>query len=142
MSQKIMVLLKKYREALSYLIVGVLTTLVGWGIFFPLNAFLETRGVALAGTISNTVSWVGAVSFAFPVNKVFVFQSRSWKTKTLLPELIAFVSSRLLSLGVEDGLMLLVDLLQGSGAFWKIPISVLVVVMNYITSKLVFRKKA
>ena len=93
--------------------------------------------------MSNAIAWVAAVAFAFLTNKPFVFKSHDWSAKTVLPELSKFVGCRVAS-GVLETLILLlaVDILGWNGNIWKIITSVLVVILNYVASKLViFRKK-
>ena len=76
-------------------------------------------------------------------NKPFVFRSHDWSAKTVVPELTKFIGTRLGSGGLETLVLLVfVDILRGNGNVWKLLTSVLVVVLNYIGSKLlVFRKK-
>ena len=65
-----------------------------------------------------------------------------WSAKTVLPELGKFVGGRATSWVVETLLIhLTVDVYGGNIVFWKLITGVLVVIMNYIVSKLlVFRK--
>lgn len=130
-------LIKKYRDIIIYLVFGVLTTLVNYIIYLPCLNVLH-----LSAAISNILAWCGAVVFAFVTNKPFVFRSMDWTMKTVIPELIGFVSTRLVSGFLETGILFLaVDLAGWNGNLWKIITSVLVVVLNYIGSKLlVFRK--
>ena len=84
-----------------------------------------------------------AVVFAFVTNKPFVFQSHDWSMKVVLPELGKFVATRISS-GVLETLILFiaVDTLGGDGNIWKLVTQVMVIVVNYVGSKLlVFRKK-
>ena len=88
------------------------------------------------------IAWVAAVAFAFLTNKPFVFKSHDWSAKTVIPELTKFVSCRIASGAMETLILLLtVDLLGWIGNIWKLITQVLVVVLNYITSKLVVFKK-
>lgn len=130
-------LLKKYRDIIIYLFFGVLTTAVSWLIYFPM--YNMAGGSA---TVSNAISWAGAVTFAFVTNKPFVFQSHDWSAKTVLPELMKFVGCRVGS-GVAETVILLltVDFFHWNGNIMKIATSVLVVVLNYVGSKLVVFKK-
>ena len=120
-----------------YLFFGVLTTVVSWLIYFPLH---NIAGVS--AMVSNAVSWAGAVVFAFLTNKPFVFQSHDWSSKTVLPEFMKFIGCRVGS-GVAETVILLltVDILHWDGNVMKIATSVLVVVLNYVGSKLVVFKK-
>ncbi len=130
--------IEKYWDILSYLFFGVLTTAVAWAVYFPCLNWLH-----LSAAVSNGISWVAAVVFAYLTNKPFVFKSHDWSAKTVLPELAKFVSCRIGSGLLETGLLFVfVDLLAMDGNIWKIITSVLVVILNYVASKLlVFVKK-
>ena len=89
------------------------------------------------------ISWVVSVAFAFLTNKPFVFRSHDWSAKVVWPELVKFVGCRVGS-GVMETVILFVtvDTLRWNGNIWKLVTSVLVVVVNYVGSKLlVFRNK-
>ena len=131
-------LILKYKDILLYLIFGGLTTLVSYGVYLPLY-----NAAGFSATLSNLISWVAAVAFAFLTNKPFVFGSHDWSAKTLIPELVSFVSCRIGSGLMETGILLVtVDLLHWTGNIWKLITSVLVVIVNYVASKLlVFRRK-
>lgn len=138
MIRKIKALLVKYWEVLTYLFFGVLTTVVNYLVYLPVY-----NKLGLSAALSNAVAWVVAVAFAYLTNKPFVFKSHDWSAKTVVPELTKFVSCRVAS-GVAETVILLVtvDLLHWNGNIWKLITSVLVVILNYIGSKLiVFRKK-
>lgn len=123
---------------LSYLVFGVLTTLINIGVFQLFNGVLLWNWQA-----ANIVAWVLAVLFAFVTNKLFVFRSKSWAARILWPELAEFTGARLLSLGVDYAcLWLLIDVCRWDPLLSKVVDNVLVVVINYIFSKLIiFRKK-
>lgn len=135
--EKIKQLIKKHWDILAYLFFGGLTTLVNFLVYMPLFHWLQ-----LSAALSNAVAWVAAVAFAFLTNKPFVFKSYDWSAKTVLPELGKFVSCRVGSGLLETGILALtVDVLAWNGVLMKIITSILVVVMNYVGSKLlVFRK--
>ena len=117
--------------ALRYLIFGVLTTLVNFLIYFPCFNLL-----AMGAAVSNGIAWAGAVVFAFVSNKQFVFQSSDWSRKVWPRELVKFTGCRLASGIGETGILYLtVDLLLWNGNLMKILVSVLVVLVNYVTSK-------
>lgn len=135
--RKIKELVVQYWEVLSYLIFGVLTTIVNYLVYLPVYNFL-----GLSAALSNAIAWVVAVAFAYLTNKPFVFKSHDWSAKTVIPELTKFVGCRVASGAAETLILLItVDLLHWNGNIWKIVTSVLVVVMNYIASKLVVFKK-
>lgn len=137
MFDKIKALTEKYWDILSYLFFGVLTTVVNFLVYFPLFNLLH-----LSATASNAVAWAASVAFAFLTNKPFVFQSHDWSMAVVIPELIKFLGTRLGSGLLETAVMFVaVDLLSWDGNMMKLAISVLVVVINYVGSKLlVFRK--
>ena len=138
MLQKIRALVVKYWDILSYLVFGVMTTVVNYAVYLPIYNLL-----GLSAAVSNVIAWVAAVAFAFLTNKPFVFKSHDWSAKTVIPELTKFVSCRIASGAMETVILLLtVDLLGWNGNIWKLSTQVLVVILNYVTSKLVvFRKK-
>lgn len=136
-------LFEKYREIIMYLIFGVLTTLVSLISYSLLIKFLS-----LSITAASAISWVIAVSFAFVTNKQFVFKSRSREKKTVLKELISFFAARGISGIVEIFLPeilfkigLSFSLFGVKGLVSKIIVNVIVIILNYIFSKLwVFKK--
>lgn len=127
----------KYQEILSYLFFGAMTTLVNLIIYYPLSHIIHYL-------IANAVAWAGAVVFAFVVNKLFVFESHAKNPSGLLYEMGTFFAARLLSLGLEEGILLLfVGQLHMNNDIVKLAAQIAVIVFNYIASKLViFRKKA
>lgn len=138
MVKKIWGLVEKYWDILSYLFFGVLTTVVNYVVYLPCYNILGFSAV-----MSNAIAWVVAVAFAYLTNKPFVFKSNDWSMKTVIPELTKFVGCRIGS-GLAETLilMLAVDIMGWDGNIWKLLTNVLVVVLNYIGSKLlVFRKK-
>ena len=138
MLDKLKQLLIRYYDILAYLVFGVLTTVVNYLVYLPCYNWLM-----LPAVVSNVMAWVVAVAFAYVTNKPFVFRSHDWSAKTVVPELTKFVGTRVASGGMESAIIwIAVDLLGGNGNLWKLLTSVLVVVLNYIGSKLlVFRKK-
>lgn len=138
MFSKIKTLIYKHREILVYLFFGGLTTLVNFSVYWPLIHWLNWSASA-----SNAVAWILSVLFAFLTNKPFVFKSKDWHPKSLFPELVKFVGCRLASFGFEElFLAITVDWLHWHGFIMKLIASVVVVILNYIGSKLlVFRKK-
>ena len=152
MLKKIKILATKYKELILYVVFGVLTTLVNFAVFW---IFTKILGENLY-LFNNAVAWVAGVIFAFVTNKLFVFESKKWNTKTIGKELPEFVGARLFSFGVEEGGMwLFVDAL-GFGEksltllgftitgqiIAKIALAVIVVILNYFFSKfIIFKKK-
>ena len=144
-------LIKKYKEIILYIFFGVLTTIVNFVIYFIMNALLGEDMYL----VSNVIAWIGAVAFAYVTNKIWVFESKSRESKTLLREIGEFVSARLLCLGIEEaGLYIFVDLLKFStfsfsflrltitgDVIAKIIMQIIVVILNYIFSKFIIFKK-
>ena len=138
MVDKIKALLVRYREPIVYLVFGVLTTAVNYLVYLPCYNVL-----GLSSSVSNVLAWLVAVAFAYVTNKPFVFRSHDWSAGTVIPELVKFVGTRLGSGGLETLILLVfVDMLDMNGNLWKLLTSVIVVILNYVGSKLVvFRKK-
>ncbi|MBQ7352438.1 MAG: GtrA family protein [Clostridia bacterium] len=138
--KKIIELFKKYKEIILYLIIGGLTTLVNilayWIFATPLN---------LPTVLSNVLAWAVSVLFAYFTNKLFVFESKSFKPDIFLKEFALFVLSRVATGAIDSGIMyLFVDKLALTEyEMWiKVASNVIVIVLNYIFSKLiVFKKK-
>ena len=138
MAEKLKFYLHKYWDVITYLVFGVLTTVVSFAVYTPCYYYLH-----MSGMLSNILSWIAAVTFAFLTNKPIVFGSHDWSRKVVIPELSKFVSCRLGS-GVLETLIILltVDWLGMNAVVWKFITQVLVVILNYIASKLlIFKKK-
>lgn len=135
--KKLRALIEKHYDILAYLVFGVLTTVVNYVVYLPCYNIL-----GLSAAVSNVVAWVAAVAFAYLTNKPFVFRSHDWSAKTVVPELSKFVGSRIASGALETAIIFVtVDCLLWNGNIMKLVTSVLVVMINYIASKLlVFRK--
>ncbi|QVK11798.1 GtrA family protein [Weissella ceti] len=93
--------------------------------------------------ISNVLSWIISVTFAFFVNKYFVFHSKQSDLKTLLIEGMNFYGARLGTLFMEMFVLWVgVSVLQGDAYLWKLIVQVLILVANYVASKFIFKNKA
>ena len=135
--EKIRMLIRKHYDILAYLFFGVLTTVVNYIVYLPCYNLLH-----FSAAISNVIAWVVAVIFAYLTNKPFVFKSNDWSAKTVVPELTKFVGSRIVSGGLETAIIFVtVDLLLLNGNVMKLVTSVLVVILNYVASKLLVFKK-
>ena len=141
------------RETILYIVFGVATTGVNYIVFHLLYNVLWHQNHSLA---ANAAAFVAAVIFAFVVNKLFVFESRSWDTATLQREIPAFLGARIGSFGIEEaGLFLaekvfklggVIAITLGGMAFdWitvvKIALAFVVVALNYVFCKLFVFKK-
>ena len=141
------------RETILYIIFGVATTVVNYIVFHLLYNVLWHQNHSLA---ANAAAFVAAVIFAFVVNKLFVFESRSWDAATLKREIPSFLGARIGSFGIEEaGLFLaekvfrlggVIAITIGGTAFdWitvvKIALAFVVVALNYVFCKLFVFKK-
>lgn len=157
--EKIKCLIKKLinKETVTYLVFGVLTTAVNF-VVFKLFDVIFTRAFTTDLTLlTNFIAWVLSVAFAYVTNKLFVFESKSWKANVIAKEIPSFVGARVFSLGVESlGLLIFIRWLGfdsfvleiipgfaiGGKMITKIALSVIIVIMNYVFSKfLIFGKK-
>jgi len=142
----------KYKELITYVIFGVLTTLVN---FFAFGIFTKIFGEDLY-LVNNAIAWVVGVVFAYITNKLFVFESKSWDLKVITKEITGFLGARIFSFLVEEGGMFLFVSVLGLGEksltllgftitgqfIVKILLAVIVVILNYIFSKFfIFRIK-
>lgn len=131
-------LIRKFctREVVSYLFFGVLTTLVNF-LVFELARFFQVHY-----TISTIIAWIMSVIFAYITNKVFVFESKSFKLQTLAKESLSFVGFRLISGLCDLGFMIFaVEMISMNESIAKLVANVFVVIMNYVFSKLFIFKK-
>ncbi|MBP3657012.1 MAG: GtrA family protein [Clostridia bacterium] len=131
-------------ELVSYLFAGVATTLVNYVVYYIVTRpFGWLIPEAMLTTVGTCIAWVLAVLFGYVVNKVFVFHTKSATRMELLREFGSFVAMRLVSFGMELALMFLtVDILGLNDLVMKLVINILVIIANYVFSKLfIFRKK-
>lgn len=142
--EKIKELYTKYKEVINYLIFGVLTTIVSLATKYLLlfTIFDAENGIQLQ--IAVVVSWIVACTFAYITNRIWVFESKS---KEVIKEAIKFYVSRLATLGLEMLIMFIFVTALGLNTrmwviVWTIFAQVVIVIGNYVLSKLiVFRKK-
>lgn len=143
-------LLPSHREGILYIICGGFTTLISWGSY---AAFVW---MDIAPAISNVMSWVVSVSFAFVVNKWVVFESKTLETKTVAEEAGFFFGARVFTMaiaavlfylmyniaGLELGVSLFTCSVFGAeGMITRIITSVVEIALNWVFSKyIVFRK--
>lgn len=121
-----------------YLFFGGLATVVNFVIyFFARDAF------NLNLFNSNSISWLAAVLFAFVTNKLWVFKSESENFFELIIEFGKFIFYRIVSYGLDMGMMFLfVDSLEIADFWAKLITQVVVVIANYLFSKLfIFKSK-
>ena len=131
---------EKYGEIVRYLIVGILTTVVSLGTYYGcVFTFLNPEN-ALQLQLANVLSWIIAVTFAYAMSRIYVFQS---KQENILREMAAFYSSRLLTLFMDMAIMfIMVTLCRVNDKLAKLVVQVVVTVANYVFSKIfVFRRE-
>ena len=146
---------ERLREIFLYCVVGGLTTLVNYAVYFlftrlvggegqspGLAALLmddsyQSTGLVVAGTL---VAWLAAVAFAFYPNKRWVFKSRGGNIRR---ELVQFLSARVLSLGMDVLLMMLfVGAMRMNDLLAKLIVQVVVIAANYFASKFwIFKRR-
>lgn len=140
MIQKVKELLIKYEEIIAYLIVGVLTTIVSWGACFVAELFLDPDQT-VQNAIINTIGWIAGVVFGYFTNRKYVFKSTN---PEMLKEFTAFAGGRV-STWILDIVIMFVTVNLIHMNYWVAKIfisSVLVMIANYVLSKLfVFKKK-
>lgn len=137
--EKIKELYIKYKEVINYLIFGVLTTIVSLAVYYiAVYTFLNPEN-AIQLQIANILSWIAGVTFAYFTNRKYVFES---KETNKLKEAGRFVLARVLTLLVDMAIMWLgVTILHGNDKIMKLIAQVVIIVSNYVFSKLfVFNK--
>ena len=141
------------RETILYIVFGVATTVVNYIVFHLLYNVLWQQENSLT---ANAAAFVAAVIFAFVVNKLFVFESKSWSAATLKREIPSFLAGRIGSFGIEEaGLFLAEKIFKLGGVIaitvggteldWitviKVALAFVVVALNYVFCKLFVFKK-
>lgn len=134
---KIKDLLKKYKFIILYGIFGVLTTVIN---IVSYSLLFEVFGIS--NVVSNIIAWILSVLFAFITNKLWVFDSKSLEFKLFLKELGNFTVCRLATGVLDLGIMFVgVDLLNGPAIILKVISNIIVIILNYVMSKLFVFKK-
>lgn len=141
--KKIIQLYKKYEEIINYLVIGGLTTLVNLVVKYALLFTVLKAENPVQLQIAVIVSWIIACLFAYITNRKIVFKSKS---KKIIKEFVSFVTARLITLGMEMLIMyIFVTALRLNSnlwvVVWSIVAQVVVVVANYVFSKLFIFKK-
>lgn len=141
--KKIIQLYKKYEEIINYLVIGGLTTLVNLVVKYALLFTVLKAENPVQLQIAVIVSWIIACLFAYITNRKIVFKSKSEK---IIKEFVSFVTARLITLGMEMLIMyIFVTALRLNSnlwvVVWSIVAQVVVVVANYVFSKLFIFKK-
>lgn len=153
------------REFITYIIFGVLTTALNFAVFWVFHELFLSIG--WEGSLhrilpdneffrqifeaedpcyldANSIAWVAGVIFAFVTNKLWVFESKSWKPSVALKEFFSFTGARIFSFVIETVMMFVfVSIMSLDEMLSKLLVGVVVIILNYIFSKLfIFKKKA
>lgn len=124
----------QYKEIINYLIFGGLTFVVSMLTYYICR-------LAFDYVLSNLISWVAAVLFAYITNKAFVFESKTETIFLLIKEFVLFIASRIFTLLLETAILyIMVDWLHINDMLVKVIAQIIVILTNYILSKLVIFK--
>lgn len=136
--EKIKELYLKYKEIINYLIFGGLSTIVNF-----VSYLIAAKVFGIDEVISSGISWLCAVLFAYITNKLFVFESKTENIKAVLIEMGSFFLARIVSGILCDvgTFALMVKVFNINDVFAKIVTQIMVVIVNYIFSKLIIFKK-
>ena len=135
--EKIKELLKKYKFIILYGIFGILTTIINIVTYALCYDMFNISNV-----VSNIIAWILSVLFAFITNKIWVFESKCFDFKIFIKELWNFIVCRLATGALDLGIMYVgVDLLKGPALILKIASNIIVIILNYVMSKLFVFKK-
>lgn len=129
---------KKHEEAMNYLFWG--------GVAFVLSVilfYIFANRMGLYEQIANTLSWIICVIFTYLTNRFFVFKSKTRGMKRIGKEFIDFVTARVITLVMENAILfVMIDLLTINNMIAKFVGQFVVIVSNYILSKLwIFKKE-
>lgn len=127
------------REVITYLISGVLTTIVNWVLYW-----LIVEKLGMEELSGNALDWVLTVAFAYAINAFWVFESKFTNWSAERRKILKFYAARLLTFVIEEGgILIFVKQLKFNGLVIKAVLAVIVIILNYVFSKLfVFLKKS
>lgn len=132
-SKSNMMMIKFDRELVLYVVFGAFTFFVNIAVYF---LFENVLGVNYL--ISNIIAWFFSVLFAYITNRIWVFESKS---PDILKEMALFFGGRIFSGVVDTALMyLFIDVMMIGDTISKIVVQIIVIVLNYIFSKLIVFK--
>ena len=135
MLNKLKAFIRSKKKLILYVIFGGITTVVDFAVSIALYGLINHHA-------ANVIAWVCAVIFAFIVNKIWVFQSKRRSFSAVFSELAGFCGGRVFSLLLQEGIFFLaVDILSFKALPIKFASAIVVVIVNYILSKLIFERK-
>lgn len=131
-------LIRKYKDVIAYLFFGVCTTAVNVASYW-----ICAHPLKMHTMVSTIIAWVLAVLFAYFTNRKWVFHSDKTSMKDITKEIVSFFTCRLVT-GVVDWacMFVFVELLAWNDLIVKVAANILVIIMNYVASKLIIFKKA
>lgn len=130
---------RNHIEGMRYLVCGALATAVNIGVYslfyYPLKFDNGT---------SNVIAWIVAAIFAYITNRIIVFDSQVNSKSGLAKEIVSFFGCRLLTLAVDQAIMIFtVDKLGWNGFLMKVLSNIIVIILNFVFSKIIiFRKES
>ncbi len=126
-----------HKEGMRYLVFGALSTVLNIVVFA-----ICAKLARLSTTISNTIAWIAAVLFAYVTNKIYVFNSKTTGIKDLVREILSFFGARIATLVLETAfLWVVIDKLGFNDIFMKIISNIIVIILNFVFSKIFIFKK-
>jgi len=130
-------LLKKYKAPILYVFFGGVTTVINIVTYYICYELLE-----MGNDLSNVISWIITVTVAYVTNRIWVFESKGHGLKAILYEVSTFFACRIAT-GVLDFVIMHigVDVMYGPAVVLKIISNILVIVLNYVASKLIIFKR-
>lgn len=137
--KKIIELYKKHKEVINYLIFGGITTVICLLVYYILTTTIINPEKAIELQIANIISWIVGVTIAYITNRKYVFES---KNKNYKKELSSFVIARLITLFMDMLIMYIgVTVLKGNDKILKIISQIIIIISNYVFSKIFVFKK-
>ena len=129
---------REHQEGMRYLVFGALTTLVNIVIYSLLYYMFN-----ISNATSNVIAWILGATFAYVTNKYFVFKSKVSTKIELLKEIAYFYGCRVLTLIIDEAIMIIaVDKWGWNALFMKILANIIVIILNFVFSKiLIFKNK-
>ena len=134
MKNRIKKIYLKNKKIINYLIFGILSTAINLIIYYGLTLTVLTPNNAFYLQLSNIISWIGAVIFAYITNRKYVFES---KNKNIIKECSSFFGARVITLIMDMIIMFIgVTLLKGNDRVIKMISQIVVIISNYLFSKI------
>lgn len=137
MKEKATMFYKEHKEVILYLVFGGLSFFLNIGLFALFSGFLH-----LDVLVANILCWILCVIFQFFTNRSFVFQNGRQGIGNFLKQLVLFFAGRIFSLVIEELILLIfIDWLSLNSMIVKLVAQIVVIILNYLISKLVVFKQ-